>query len=229
MNLIDQEYTAHPFYGSRRMTAWLCVQGHLVNRKRVQRLMQFMGLEAIYPKMNLSKADTGHKKYPYLLREIEASFPGHVWSTDITYIRLSGGFAYCTAIIDWYSRYVVSWRVSNTLDNVFCLEALEEALERGKPEIFNTAKGVQFTSNAFTSILERYSIKISMDGKGRALDNVFVERLWRALKYEDIYLKDYLSVKEARQGIDKYFCFYNNERLHQSLGYRCPREVFFNK
>lgn len=211
------------------MTAWLCVQGHLVNRKRVQRLMQFMGLEAIYPKMNLSKADTGHKKYPYLLREIEASFPGHVWSTDITYIRLSGGFAYCTAIIDWYSRYVVSWRVSNTLDNVFCLEALEEALERGKPEIFNTAKGVQFTSNAFTSILERYSIKISMDGKGRALDNVFVERLWRALKYEDIYLKDYLSVKEARQGIDKYFCFYNNERLHQSLGYRCPREVFFNK
>lgn len=226
MNLIDQEYTAHPFYGSRRMKAWLCAQGYIVNRKRVQRLMHFMGLEAIYPKQNLSKADIGHKKYPYLLRGIEAGFPGHVWSTDITYIKLVGGFAYCTAIIDWYSRYVISWRVSNTLDTSFCLEALEEALECGKPEIFNTDQGVQFTSIAFTGMLERSAIKISMDGKGRALDNIFVERLWRSLKYEDIYLKDYVSVKEAREGINKYFCFYNNERLHQSLGYRCPRDVF---
>lgn len=227
MNLIDLEYTAHPFYGSRRMTAWLCAQGYSVNRKRVQRLMHFMGLAAIYPKLNLSKADARHKKYPYLLRGIAASFPGHVWSTDITYIKLAGGFAYCTAIIDWYSRYVISWRVSNTMDNSFCLEALEEALECGRPEIFNTDQGVQFTSIAFTGILERFAIKISMDGKGRALDNIFVERLWRSLKYEDIYLKDYASVKEARNGIDKYFCFYNNERLHQSLGYRCPRDVFF--
>lgn len=228
MNLIDKEYTDHPFYGSRRMAAWLYTQGYLVNRKRVQRLMQCMGLEAIYPKPSLSKVDAGHKKYPYLLRGVEASFPGHVWSTDITYIRLSSGFAYCTAIIDWYSRYVIAWRVSNTIDSSFCIEALEEALENGRPEIFNTDQGAQFTSIAFTGLLERLAIKISMDGKGRALDNIFVERLWRTLKYEDIYLKDYVSVKEARQGIDKYFCFYNNERPHQSLSYRCPREVFFS-
>ena len=182
MNLIDQEYTAHPFYGSRRMLAWLRDQGYRVNRKRVQRLMQTMGLEAIYPKPNLSKADKGHKKYPYLLRGVKAGFPGHIWSTDITYIKLAGGFAYCTAIIDWYSRYVISWRVSNTIDCSFCLEALEEALENGKPEIFNTDQGVQFTSIAFTSMLERSSIRISMDGRGRALDNIFVERLWRSLK-----------------------------------------------
>lgn len=229
MNLIDQEYTAHPFYGSRRMTAWLCAQGHVLNRKRVQRLMQLMGLVAIYPKQNLSKSDKGHKKYPYLLRGVEAGFPRHIWSIDITYIKLSGGFAYCTAIIDWYSRYVVSWRVSNTVDSTFCLEALEEALQSGKPEIFNTDQGVQFTSLAFTSVLERLGIKISMDGKGRALDNIFVERLWRSLKYEDVYLKDYESVKEARKGIDRYFYFYNNERLHQALGYRCPRNVFFGQ
>lgn len=229
MNLIDKEYTDHPFYGSRRMTAWLCSKEHLVNRKRVRRLMQVMGLEAIYPKPNLSKANASHKKYPYLLRGVAARFPGHVWSTDITYIKLNGGFAYCVAVIDWYSRYVVSWRVSNTLDCGFCLEALTEALELGKPEIFNTDQGVQFTSNAFTGILEKSAIRISMDGKGRALDNIFVERLWRSLKYEDIYLKDYASVKEARQGIEKYFRFYNNERLHQSLEYQCPRDVFFKK
>lgn len=229
MNLMDQEYTAHPFYGSRRMAAWLCTQGHIVNRKRAQRLMRLMGLEAIYPKRNLSQADTGHKKYPYLLRDLKIGFPGHVWSTDITYIRLVGGFAYCTAVIDWYSRYVISWRVSNTLDTGFCLEVLEEALKMGKPEFFNTDQGVQYTSSAFTGRLEKESIKISMDGKGRALDNVFVERLWRSLKYEDIYLKDYSSVKEARKGIGKYFEFYNNERLHQSLDYRCPRDVFLGK
>lgn len=191
--------------------------------------MRLMGLEAIYPKPNLSKADAEHKKYPYLLRDVKINFPGHVWSTDITYIRLDGGFAYCTAVIDWYSRYVISWRVSNTLDTGFCLEALEEALETGKPEIFNTDQGVQYTSIAFTSMLEKEGIKISMDGKGRALDNIFVERLWRSLKYEDIYLKDYCSVKEARQGIEKYFYFYNNVRPHQSLNYRCPVDVFLNK
>lgn len=229
MNLIDQEYTAHPFYGSRRMKEWLCTCGYKVNRKRVQRLMQIMGLEAIYPKPNLSKGNLGHKKYPYLLRGVEASFPGHIWSTDITYIRLFGGFAYCMAIIDWYSRYVIAWRVSNTLDNSFCVEALEEALENSRPEIFNTDQGVQFTSIGFTSLLEKASVKISMDGKGRAIDNIFVERLWRSLKYEDIYLKDYESIKEARKGIEKYFSFYNNERLHQSLGYRCPRDVYLAK
>ena len=228
MNLIDEEYTAHPFYGSRRMVAWLSTQGHIVNRKRVRRLMQLMGLEAIYPKPNLSRADSEHKKYPYLLNGVAICSPGHVWSTDITYIRLFDGFAYCTAVIDWYSRYVISWRVSNTLDNIFCIEALEEALKAGKPEIFNTDQGVQYTSRGFTKILEESSIKISMDGKGRALDNIFIERLWRSLKYEDIYLKDYKSMKDAREGIGRYFSFYNNERLHQALGYRCPRDVFFN-
>lgn len=229
MHLIDREYTAHPFYGSRRMMAWLCARGHIVNRKRVQRLMQTMGLEAIYPKPNLSKANVGHKKYPYLLRGVVAAFPNHIWSTDITYIKLSSGFAYCTAIVDWYSRHIIAWRISNTLDTGFCIEALEEALRSGKPEIFNTDQGAQFTSTAFTSVLENAGVKISMDGRGRALDNVFVERVWRSLKYEDIYLKDYESVKMAREGIGRYFCFYNNERLHQSLDYRCPRDVYFEK
>jgi putative transposase len=229
MNLIDQEHTAHPFYGSRRMMAWLHMKGHAVNRKRVQRLMQAMGIEAIYPKRNLSRSDLEYKKYPYLLRDQEAMFPDHVWSTDITYIKLLGGFAYCTAIIDWYSRYVIAWRISNTLDTSFCLEALEEALEKGKPEIFNTDQGVQFTSLAFTGKLEKANIKISMDGRGRALDNIFVERLWRALKYEDIYLKDYRSVKEVRDGVKSYFHFYNNKRPHQSLNYRYPKDVYINK
>lgn len=226
MNLIDQKHTEHPFYGSRRITVWLYDRGYRVNRKRVQRLMQIMGIETIYPKPNLSKPDSGHKKYPYLLKEVEIVAPNHVWSTDITYIKLITGFAYCTAIIDWYSRYVIAWRVSNTIDTSFCLEALEEALRCGKPEIFNTDQGVQFTSIAFTSLLEKAGIKISMDGRGRALDNIFVERLWRSLKYENIYLSDYRSVKEAKKGIENYFSFYNNERPHQSLGYRLPRDVY---
>lgn len=229
MNLIDKEYTNHPFYGSRRMTVWLNGQGYSVNRKRVQRLMQKMGLEAIYPKRNLSKASPSHKKYKYLLKDVEASFPGHIWSTDITYIKLKTGFAYCTAIIDWYSRYVISWEVDNTLCNDFCKKALLDALEIGKPKIFNTDQGVQYTSSDFTGILEGEGIQISMDGKGRALDNIFVERLWRTLKYEDIYLKDYSSVKDAREGIGRFFSFYNNERPHQSLDYQCPRDVFFKK
>lgn len=227
MNLIDQEHTKHPFYGSRRMAAWLCTKGHSVNRKRVQRLMRQMGIEAIYPKKNLSKANPNHKKFPYLLKGLEIKSPNYVWSTDITYIRLLNGFAYCVAIIDWFSRYVVAWRVSNTLDTTFCLEALEEALGVGKPDIFNTDQGTQFTSLSFIDRLEKESIKISMDGRGRALDNIFVERLWRSLKYENIYLNDYQSVKEARLGIGEYFKFYNNERLHQSLDYRCPKEIHF--
>lgn len=226
MTLIDQEYTRHPFYGSRRMTAWLCGEGHLVNRKRIQRLMQVMGLEAIYPKSNLSRANPNHRKFPYLLRGMEIDFPDQVWSSDITYIKLVGGFAFCTAIIDWFSRYVIAWRVSNTIDSSFCLEVLEEALEKKKPQIFNTDQGTQFTNASFIGLLEKAGIRISMDGRGRALDNIFVERLWRSLKYEDIYLKDYQSVKEAKQGIDKYFSFYNNERLHQSLDYRVPKDVY---
>lgn len=228
MNLIDEEHTAHPFYGSRRMMISLRFKGHLVNRKRVQRLMRVMGIEAIYPKKNLSRANLEHKKYPYLLRDIEASFPNHVWSTDITYIKLLDGFAYCTAVLDWYSRYVIAWRISNTLDTSFCLEVLGEALEKGKPEIFNTDQGVQYTSQAFTRVLEKAGIKISMDGRGRALDNIFVERLWRALKYEDVYIKGYGSMKEVREGLKIYFKFYNEERPHQSLNYLCPKDVYFN-
>jgi putative transposase len=229
MTLIDEEYTRHPFYGSRRMTAWLRNQGHAVNRKRTQRLMQIMGLEAIYPKPNLSRASPDHKKFPYLLKGVEVSFPDQVWSTDITYIKLIGGFAFCIAIIDWFSRYVIAWRVSNTIDSSFCLEALEEALEKKRPQIFNTDQGTQFTSASFINVLEKAQVKISMDGRGRALDNIFVERLWRSLKYEDIYLKDYQAVNEARQGIDKYFCFYNNERLHQSLNDQVPRDMFIKR
>lgn len=229
MNLIDKEHAEHPFYGSRRMTAWLCIKGFAVNRKRIQRLMQVMGIETIYPKRNLSRSDQEQKKYPYLLRGLEVVLPNQVWSTDITYIKLLSGFAFCTAIIDWYSRYVIAWRISNTLDTSFCLDVLEEALEIGKPEIFNTDQGVQYTSLAFTGILEKSNIKISMDGRGRALDNIFVERLWRSLKYEDIYLKDYESVKELQEGLKKYFYFYNNERPHQSLDYRYPKELYFKQ
>ena len=189
--------------------------------------MKQMGIEAIYPKKNLSKGNPNHKKFPYLLKGLEIKAPNFVWSTDITYIRLLNGFAYCVAIIDWFSRYVIAWKASNTLDTIFCLEALEEALKTGKPDIFNTDQGVQFTSTNFIGRLEMESIKISMDGRGRALDNIFVERLWRSLKYENIYLSDYQSVKEARLGIGEYFKFYNDERLHQSLGYRCPREIHF--
>lgn len=226
MDLIDREYTEHPFYGSRRMTAILCGMGYAVNRKRVVRLMRLMGLEAIYPKPNLSKGNKEHKKYPYLLADLEIAFPDHVWSTDITYIKLHAGYAYCTVVIDWHSRYVIAWRVSNTLDGYFCQEVLEEALQTGRPRIFNTDQGVQYTCRAFTGILEKASIQISMDGKGRALDNIFVERLWRSLKYEDIYIKDYQSVSDARDGIGRYFRFYNERRPHQSLGYRCPRDVY---
>ena len=226
MNLIDEEFTDHPFYGSRRITAWLKSQGHNINRKRIQRLMRLMGLEAIYPKRKLSKSSKDHKKYPYLLRNKDISYPNQVWSSDITYIRLSKGFVYLTSVIDWYSRFVLSWKLSNSLENNFCISALEEALTKGKPEIFNTDQGVQYTSEKFINCLEKEKIKISMDSKGRALDNIFVERLWRTVKYENIYLQNYETPRDVALGLKKYFTYYNNKRLHQSLGYLTPADVY---
>jgi putative transposase len=227
MHLLDAQYTATPFYGVRRMTAWLRSQGYPVNHKRVARLMQQMGIAAIYAKPQLSQASAGHTIYPYLLRGVKIARVNHVWSTDITYIRLHQGFVYLVAVMDWFSRYVLSWALSVTLDGQFCCEALLHALRHGKrPEIFNTDQGVQFTSSAFTGLLKHEGIQISMDGRGRALDNVFVERLWRTVKYEEVYLKDYASVREARQGLGEYFTFYNHKRLHQALGYQTPVSVY---
>lgn len=226
MRLLDEQYTKTPFYGSRRMTAHLRSAGYSVNRKRVVRLMRDMGLEAIYPKPKLSRAARGHKIYPYLLRTRKVKAADEVWCADITYIRLSRGFLYLVAVMDWWSRYVLSWELSITLDADFCVSALERALENGTPEIFNTDQGAQFTSEAFLAPLKEREILISMDGRGRALDNVFVERLWRSVKYEEVYLKDYRSVIEAAEGLGAYFRFYNTERLHQSLGYRTPDEVY---
>lgn len=226
MRLIDEQYTKCPFYGSRRIAAWLGTQGHAVNRKRVQRLLRLMGLEAIYPKPNLSAPDRSHKVYPYLLRGVLVKRVNQVWSADITYIPMASGFMYLAATIDWFSRYVVSWRLSNTLDGAFCQEMLEEALSAGRPEVFNTDQGVQFTARAWTSRLEEAGVAVSMDGRGRCLDNVFVERLWRTVKYEDVFVKRYETVPELRCGLQEYFGFYNGERLHQSLGYRPPVEVY---
>jgi putative transposase len=226
MRLIDEQYTARPFYGSRKMTIWLGGQGEVVNRKRVRRLMRLMGLEAIYPKPRLSAAGCGHRVYPYLLRGVSIRRPDQVWSTDITYVPLPAGFMYLAAVIDWYSRYVVAWRLSNTLDGSFCLDMLEEALTRGCPEVFNTDQGVQFTAAAWTSRLERAGVAVSMDGRRRWLDNVFVERLWRSVKYEDIYVRGYEGAPALEEGLGRYFPFYNEERPHQSLGYRTPAEVY---
>jgi putative transposase len=226
MRRIDEQYTARPFYGSRRMTRWLIERGEEVNRKRVQRLMRAMGLEAIYPKPRLSAAGKGHKVYPYLLRGVTIERADQVWSTDITYVPMTTGFMYLAAVIDWFSRYVIAWRLSNTLDGAFCTEMLEEALRSGKPEVFNTDQGVQFTAEAFTGRLESAGVAVSMDGRGRALDNVFVERLWRSVKYEDIYIQGYDTVPELHGGLGRYFGFYNDERLHQSLGYRTPATVY---
>lgn len=226
MRLLDEEYTAHPFLGSRRLTRWLIEQGEAVNRKRVQRLLRLMGLEAIYPKPKLSAAGRGHRIYPYLLRQVRIERPDQVWSTDITYVPLARGFMYLAAIIDWYSRYVLAWRLSNTLDGSFCLDMLEEALSRGQPEVFNTDQGVQFTAQAWTSRLERAGVAISMDGRGRCLDNVFVERLWRSVKYEDIYIHRYEAVPQLQQGLGRYFPYYNEERFHQSLDYHTPAAVY---
>lgn len=226
MRIIDKIYMEWPFYGSRKMTKELVKYGHEVNRKRVQRLMRLMGLEVIYQKPNLSKPNLLHKKYPYLLKNVKVSAVNHVWSTDITYIPVKGGFLYLAAILDWYSRYVLTWKLSNDLNSQFCIDALEEALEMGKPQIFNTDQGVQFTSEAFVSVLETKQIQISMDGKGRALDNIFVERLWRTVKYEEVYCKAYENFSEAKTNLEEYFKFYNDKRMHQSLGYKTPREIF---
>jgi len=226
MRLLDEQYTRTPFYGVRRMTAWLCEQGHGVNPKRVRRLLREMGLWAIYPQPRLSMAGAGHRIYPYLLRGVEVTRPNQVWATDITYVRMRRGFVYLVAILDWYSRYVLAWKVSLTLELEFCREALEEALQEECPEVFNSDQGVQFTSQAFTGRLKEAGIRISMDGRGRCMDNVFVERLWRSVKYEEVYLKDYETVPEAVQGLGAYFTFYNRERLHQSLGYRTPERVY---
>jgi putative transposase len=226
MRLLDQEYTAHPFLGSRRLTKWLIERGEAVNRKRVQRLLRLMGLEAIYPKPRLRAARAGHRVYPYLLRNVSIQRPDQVWSTDITYVPLACGFMYLAAVLDWYSRYVIAWRLSNTLDGSFCLEMLDEALGRGRPEVFNTDQGVQFTAQAWTGRLEAAGVAVSMDGRGRCLDNVFVERLWRTVKYEDIYLRGYEAVPELQQGLGRYFRYYNEERLHQALDYRTPAAVY---
>ena len=226
MWLLDEQYTKTPFYGSPRMTAWLNQQGYAVNHKRVERLMEIMGLQAIYPKPNLSKPAPGHKIYPYLLRDVKIERVDQVWSCDITYIRMSNGFIYLMAVLDWYSRYVLSWSISISLEADFCLEALDTALRRGHPQIFNTDQGSQFTSDAFTDRLVKAGIDVSMDGRGRALDNIFVERLWRTVKYEEVYLKSYESVPEAIASLRAYLRFYNEERLHQSLGYRTPAAIY---
>ena len=225
--LIDEEYTRHPFYGSRKMVVFLKTAGHTVNRKRVQRLMRQMGLAGMAPGPNTSRPHPEHKVYPYLLRGVPVVRPNQVWSTDITYIRLAHGFAYLVAIIDWYSRRVLSWRISNSMEAVFCVDCLEDALRsHGKPEVFNSDQGSQFTSDAFTAVLEREGIVISMDGRGRAFDNIFVERLWRSVKHEDVYLNGYASMGELMVGLAAYFAFYNGERPHQSLGQKTPNVVY---
>lgn len=227
MNWIDEQYTATPFYGSRKMAAALSRAGYSVNRKRVVRLMNKMGLEAVYPGPKTSKPHPDHKIYPYLLRGVTVGRVNHVWSTDITYIRLARGFAYLVAVMDWFSRYVLSWRLSNCLETGFCLEALEAAFATGhSPEIWNVDQGSQFTSKEYVNAVTGRGVRISMDGKGRALDNVFVERLWRSVKYEDVYINGYATIGEARVGLGRYFNGYNNSRVHQALGNKYPTEIF---
>jgi putative transposase len=226
MRLIDQAYTRWPFYGVERMTAWLQRQGHAINVKRVRRLMRVMGLEAIYAKPRLSASGKAHKRYPYLLGGVEILAPDQVWSADITYLPLRGGFRYLVAVLDWYSRYVLAWELSDNLESSFCVDALKRALRTSRPEIFNTDQGAQFTATVFTERVEAAGARVSMDGRGRALDNVFVERLWRSVKYEEVYLKDYGSVPEARLQLGRYFWFYNHERPHQALAYRTPAAVY---
>jgi putative transposase len=229
MRLIDEQYLKRPFFGSRQMTLWFQRHGYVINRKRVQRLMRLMGLEAIYAKPRTSMPGKGHQVYPYLLRGLEIIRPNQVWGADITYVPLARGFLYLVAILDWYSRYVLSWRLSNSLEESFCLDALEEAFKHAQPEMFNTDQGAQFTGQAWTSRLEKAGVAISMDGKGRALDNVFVERLWRTVKYEEIYLKAYEGVAECRTGLMSYFPFYNRERPHQKLKGRTPWEAYHGR
>jgi putative transposase len=228
MTLMDRQYLKTPFYGSRKMKAWLRGQGYLVNRKKVRRLMRLMGLEAIYRRPNTSRPAPGHKVYPYLLKGLEINRVDQVWAADITYIPMARGFLYLVAIMDWHSRYVLAWKLSNTMDTDFCVAALEEALGKGRPEIFNTDQGAQFTGEAFTGLLQEQGIQVSMDGKGRYQDNIFVERLWRSVKYEEVYLKAYQTVAEAQAGINAYLEFYNQQRPHQALGYRTPAEVYLS-
>jgi putative transposase len=228
MKLIDEQYVKTPFYGIDKMTEWLHLEGHPVNHKRVRRLMRQMGLEAVYPrrKRGLSIPDTQHKIYPYLLRNSQITRPDQVWSADITYLRMYRGWLYLVAVMDWFSRYVLSWEISITLESDFCVSALQSALSQGQPDIFNTDQGSQFTSVDFTAVLMNAGIQISMDGKGRVFDNIFIERLWRTVKVEEVYLRDYQTIAEARYYLGRYFEFYNNERLHQALGYRSPAEVY---
>ena len=227
MDLIDRQYTKRPFYGARQMTESLRRQGHWVNHKRVERLMRKMGIMAIYPRPRTSIKDDSHKIYPYLLRDLAIIYPNQVWCADITYIRMRHGFLYLIAIMDWFSRYVLSWELSNTLDVHFCLEALDQALRIAKPGIFNNDQGSQFTSSAFTGLLEQNDIRISMDGRGRAFDNIFIERLWRTVKYEEVYLHDYQDGVDAYFALEKCFRFYNEERFHSSLDYQTPSEVYY--
>lgn len=230
MNLIEDEYTRHPFYGTRKIRDYLRRQGYKVNRKRVQRLMRVMGIQSVAPKPNTSIPRKENKTFPYLLRGLNINRPDQVWCSDITYLRLTGGFVYLTAVMDWHSRYVLSWELSVTMDDDFCVSSLRRAIRNhGTPEIFNTDQGSQYTGEAFTGLLKSNGIKISMDGKGRFMDNIFIERLWRSLKYEEIYLKEYSTVKELSKELKKYFEFYNNERPHQSLGGETPAEVYWGE
>ena len=229
MRLLDEEYTRHPFYGVEQMTTFLRNQGHGVNPKRVRRLLRLMGLEAIYPKPRLSQPGQAHRIYPYLLRDVAIVRPDQVWSADITYIRMQRGFVYLMAILDWFSRFVVAWALSPTLEARFCVEALERALESAQPGIFNTDQGGQFTSTDFTGVLEAAEVRISMDGRGRFFDNIFVERLWRTVKYEEVYLKDYDNIEHAWENLAAYFRFYNEERYHTSLGKIPPAVVYFGR
>ena len=229
MGEIDRQYLETPFFGSRRMKAWLERRGTGVSRKRVQRLMRAMGLRAIFRRPGTSRRAPEHPVYPYLLRNIRITRPNQVWAADITYLPMARGFLYLVAVLDWHSRYVLAWRLSNTLETGFCAEALEEALGQGQPEVFNTNQGSQFTSWEFTQVLQDRGVRISMDGKGRYQDNIFVERLWRTVKYEEVYLKAYASVLEAQRGLADYFRFYNGLRPHQALGYRTPAEVFYGE
>lgn len=229
MRLIDEQYLKTPFYGTRKMCVWLNGRGYGVNRKRVKRLMQVMGIEAIYQKPRTTVLNKEHEKYPYLLGDLAITRPNQVWATDITYIPMRRGFLYLVAIVDWFSRYVLSWELSNSLDVTFCIQALQNALSIGKPEIFNSDQGCQFTSTNFTELLKQEAITISMDGKGRALDNIIVERLWRSVKYEEVYIKNYEQGADAYKGLGAYFSFFNDERPHQSLGYRTPSAVYFGR
>jgi len=229
MRLIDEQFTRTPFYGVPKMTAWLKTVGHPVNQKRVRRLMRKMGIEVIYPKVRLSQSFLEHKVYPYLLKGVRIDHADQVWCADITYIRLLHGFVYLVVVMDWHSRFILSWELSITLEKEFCVQALEKALYQSKPEVFNTDQGAQFTSEEFTGRLEEAGVRISMDGRRRLYDNICVERQWRTIKYEEVYLHDYRTVREARERLALYFHFYNTERLHESLGYRTPHEVYFGR